>query len=211
MTRRPARLKTFLADGFGLGFAWIDLVNSEQRDGFGQVTEHLADPAWVDCLLSVYGFDGACKMRPRASDLKALRAGFRAAAEMIAGGQGLARHQIEDMNRSLAAPVRRQLQPAADGYRLSLTPTTRGWPALRAEFVASFADFLARHQARRLKICPNPGCRWLFYDRTNGNMRRWCNDKTCGNRDKVRRLRRRRASTKGGERALGAIRGRGEA
>jgi hypothetical protein len=193
MTRRATQLKAFLADGFGLGFAWIDLVNSEQRDGFGRVTEHLGDPAWIGCLLLFYGLDGAIGGLPTGSKLSVLRAFLRAAAETIVAGHPLGRRQIEHANRAIGTPVRRVLHATAEGYALSLAPTGRGWSRLKAEFVASFADFLAHHQTRRLKICPNQDCRWLFYDRTNGNTRRWCNDKTCGNRDKVRRLRRRRA------------------
>jgi predicted RNA-binding Zn ribbon-like protein len=44
-------------------------------------------------------------------------------------------------------------------------------------------------EPRRLKICPNRGCRWVFYDRTKGKTRVWCNDRTCGNRERVRRAR----------------------
>ena len=56
----------------------------------------------------------------------------------------------------------------------------------------AFVDLVAR-----LKICPNHGCRWVFYDETRGNTRRWCDDRSCGNRDKVRRLRERRRKQEG--------------
>jgi predicted RNA-binding Zn ribbon-like protein len=44
----------------------------------------------------------------------------------------------------------------------------------------------------RLKICGNPECRWVFYDRSRNQQGHWCNMDVCGNRLKNRRLRARR-------------------
>lgn len=44
----------------------------------------------------------------------------------------------------------------------------------------------------RLKICANPECRWVFYDRSRNQQGHWCNMDVCGNRLKNRRLRARR-------------------
>ena len=38
--------------------------------------------------------------------------------------------------------------------------------------------------------CPN--CGWLFLDRSRNGSRRWCDMRTCGSRDKMRRCRQRR-------------------
>ena len=37
----------FKARGFGKTYPWIDLVNSEEYDGFGIRSDHLADAGWV--------------------------------------------------------------------------------------------------------------------------------------------------------------------
>jgi predicted RNA-binding Zn ribbon-like protein len=76
---------------------------------------------------------------------------------------------------------------------LSLQPAQIGWPSEIAAIARSFADSLLDEPKGHLKICANNDCRWIFVDRTKGNVRRWCSDATCGNRDRVRRSRARRA------------------
>ena len=44
----------------------------------------------------------------------------------------------------------------------------------------------------RLKMCGNPDCQWVFYDRSRNQQGNWCNMAVCGNRLKNRQLRARR-------------------
>ena len=44
----------------------------------------------------------------------------------------------------------------------------------------------------RLKMCANPDCRWVFYDRSRNHQGSWCDMAVCGNRLKNRQLRARR-------------------
>ena len=44
----------------------------------------------------------------------------------------------------------------------------------------------------RLKVCSNPDCAWVFYDRSRNQQGNWCNMAVCGNRMKNRELRARR-------------------
>jgi predicted RNA-binding Zn ribbon-like protein len=44
----------------------------------------------------------------------------------------------------------------------------------------------------RLKVCANPDCAWVFYDRSRNQQGNWCNMAVCGNRIKNRELRARR-------------------
>jgi predicted RNA-binding Zn ribbon-like protein len=44
----------------------------------------------------------------------------------------------------------------------------------------------------RLKMCANPECQWIFYDRSRNQQGNWCNMASCGNRLKNRQLRARR-------------------
>lgn len=44
----------------------------------------------------------------------------------------------------------------------------------------------------RLKLCANPDCAWVFYDRSRNQQGNWCNMAVCGNRMKNRELRARR-------------------
>jgi predicted RNA-binding Zn ribbon-like protein len=44
----------------------------------------------------------------------------------------------------------------------------------------------------RLRICANPDCEWVFYDRSRNQQGNWCDMAVCGNRLKNRELRARR-------------------
>jgi predicted RNA-binding Zn ribbon-like protein len=44
----------------------------------------------------------------------------------------------------------------------------------------------------RLKVCANPECRWVYYDRSRNQQGNWCDMAVCGNRLKNRQLRARR-------------------
>lgn len=47
----------------------------------------------------------------------------------------------------------------------------------------------------RLKICAADTCRWAFYDASKNQGGHWCSMEVCGNREKNRSYRRRRAAT----------------
>jgi predicted RNA-binding Zn ribbon-like protein len=57
------------------------------------------------------------------------------------------------------------------------------WPIAR-----SAADLLTSDERSRIRACAAEECDWLFVDRSRNRKRRWCDMKTCGNRDKVRRF-----------------------
>ena len=51
----------------------------------------------------------------------------------------------------------------------------------------SAADLLTSSEADQVRECASETCSWLFVDRSRTHRRRWCDMKTCGNRDKARR------------------------
>ena len=51
----------------------------------------------------------------------------------------------------------------------------------------SASDLLVSEEAKLVKGCGDPTCRWLFLDLSKNHTRRWCDMKTCGNRMKARR------------------------
>jgi predicted RNA-binding Zn ribbon-like protein len=51
----------------------------------------------------------------------------------------------------------------------------------------SASDLLVSEDAKQVKSCGDPTCRWLFLDVSKNHTRRWCDMKTCGNRMKARR------------------------
>lgn len=59
---------------------------------------------------------------------------------------------------------------------------------LAGRLALALAELITTLEPQRVKVCPNPLCRWIYYDRTRGNVQRWC-CLECGNRAKVRRYR----------------------
>jgi predicted RNA-binding Zn ribbon-like protein len=46
---------------------------------------------------------------------------------------------------------------------------------------------------RRFRMCANPECLTVFYDRSKNHSAKWCSMQSCGNRNKVRAFRERHA------------------
>ena len=64
------------------------------------------------------------------------------------------------------------------------------WPV-----VQSAADFLTSDELDTLRVCASDSCDWLFIDTSKNHSRRWCNMKSCGNREKARRFYTRKKSS----------------
>src|SRR5262249_35475859 len=59
------------------------------------------------------------------------------------------------------------------------------------------SELLTSDELDLLRACANPGCGWLFLDRSRRGNRRWCDMQVCGSRAKARRYYfRRRAAAK---------------
>jgi predicted RNA-binding Zn ribbon-like protein len=56
------------------------------------------------------------------------------------------------------------------------------WP-----IAESAADFLTSKDRAAVRECGAPDCEWLFLDHSRNGSRRWCDMKSCGNRQKARR------------------------
>jgi predicted RNA-binding Zn ribbon-like protein len=56
------------------------------------------------------------------------------------------------------------------------------WP-----IAESAADLLTSEARAAIRECGAPDCEWLFLDRSRNRSRRWCDMKSCGNRQKARR------------------------
>jgi predicted RNA-binding Zn ribbon-like protein len=63
------------------------------------------------------------------------------------------------------------------------------WPVVR-----SAADFLTADELDTVRVCASDRCNWLFLDTSKNHSRRWCNMKSCGNREKARRFYERKKS-----------------
>jgi predicted RNA-binding Zn ribbon-like protein len=179
----------FVAAGFGKEFAWLDLANSLEWNGYGKVTDHLKDSTWAAHIVKHWNLASTLPRPIPLAQLIALRVLLRRMAEKLSAGEGIDERDLSALNSYLNVPVRVKLFEHQNGVQSELVPLRPGWPWILSRIAASFAEMLAINRPDRLKYCPNEGCRWIFYDRTKANTRRWCNDRTCGNRDRVQRSR----------------------
>ena len=94
--------------------------------------------------------------------------------------------QINDA--ALEALQHRELIRSNDAYRWS-------WIAERVDPLESLlrpvghsaAELLTSQQLQAVRYCEAPDCEWLFLDNSRNRSRRWCDMKSCGNRQKARR------------------------
>jgi predicted RNA-binding Zn ribbon-like protein len=179
----------FHSHGFGKVAPWVDLVNSEEWDGFGRREEHLANPQWLVAFLMHWKLSPVESSSAPRRKLVKLRGLLRRATEKLARGQSLGPKELSELNRALKVPAYQRLVQHQNGLRSELVPVKSDWRWVMARIAASFGEMLAKGDGERVKICANEDCRWVFYDPTKARIKRWCKDSTCGNRARVRRAR----------------------
>jgi predicted RNA-binding Zn ribbon-like protein len=179
----------FSSRGFGASAPWLDLVNSELYDGFGNFTECLEDPRWVRSFLRYWKLHIPQDEPPALTALRELRVLLRQLVEKTSKQSSLGSADIAKLNAWLKVPVFPKLVESQSGLSMALQPAQNGWVSEVSAIARSFTDSLINERKGHLKICANQDCRWIFVDGTKGNVRRWCSDATCGNRDRVRRSR----------------------
>ena len=178
----------FVTRGFGDAASWLDLVNSELWDGFGNFTDMLDDPAWISGFMKYWRIRVPIEPMP-IRDFKALRKLLRHVVGLAESKGQLHMEQLEMLNEWLRVPSMMRLVEDQNGLQLALSPDRSGWPVVLANIASGFAENLVKQEHRRFKICRNEDCKWVFVDRTKGNVRRWCSNATCGNRARVRKAR----------------------
>jgi predicted RNA-binding Zn ribbon-like protein len=184
-----ATYDSFSARGFGDFAPWLDLVNSELYDGFGHFTECLEDRRWRHSFLRYWKLRIPADNSAALKSLRELRSLLRHLVERNSAQRLLNPQEVAKLNAWLKVPVFPQVVESQSGFALALEPAQIGWQSEVASVARSFSESLIHERKGHLKICANPDCRWIFVDRTKGNVRRWCDDATCGNRDRVRRSR----------------------
>ena len=183
------RTTTFLAQGHGQTGPWMDLVNSQEWDTFGQLADHLSNPAWLPYFLRHWHFARPGHAPVPLSRFKSLRATLRRSCQALACGKSPSQAELRALNAALNVTGKRQLFQRQNGLQVEFVPTASGWDWILAETARSFAETLATGESARIKICRNDDCCWVFYDQTKGKTRCWCSGESCGNRERVRRSR----------------------
>jgi len=98
------------------------------------------------------------------------------------------------VNAELALALQHaRLEQDSRGFAWTWEPAPEALDMPLWQITRAAADLLASPERELVAECDACDCLWLFLDRTRNHGRRWCEMKTCGNRDKVRqhRLRKR--------------------
>lgn len=179
----------FRKKGHGKIAPWVDLLNSEEWDTYGRRTDWLNDPSWLPFFLKQWQFDTPHRASFPTLKFERLREVLRKSCETIVTGRAVLDTELHELNAALNVTGIQQLIRRQKRLRLEFVPRSEGWDWILSEIASSFAGQLAESDGSRIKICQNQDCRWVFYDATKGKTRRWCSDKVCGNRERVRRAR----------------------
>jgi predicted RNA-binding Zn ribbon-like protein len=121
----------------------------------------------------------------------AVREGLRALGET---NNGLA----PDANRIATLNGIASTLPLVVGFDTAgkgdLTPVAAGASGALARLMAIVLEAMQTGAWERVKACRRDACRWLFYDGSKNRSGSWCTMAVCGNKEKARAYRRRRAS-----------------
>lgn len=121
-----------------------------------------------------------------------LRDGVR---EWLAARQGL-EHEAGAVERADEVLESVVLRVSLRGDRITLVAAAarRRRGAVLAPLVRHLVSAHESGTLDRLRICAAVECRFVFYDHSRSGSSRWCSMATCGNREKTRRYRARRAA-----------------
>ena len=88
-----------------------------------------------------------------------------------------------------------RIVPGTNGFRWDWAGKPNDLDCMLWPVVRSAADFLTSDDLDTVRVCASESCNWLFIDTSKNHSRRWCNMKSCGNREKARRFYTRKKSS----------------
>jgi predicted RNA-binding Zn ribbon-like protein len=127
----------------------------------------------------------------RLAGIHRVRDALREVADAVAVERPADPEAVEIVNRTLRSREVIELAPAQDGISVRERDAIDALGDALARLVEPLAETVVSGRADRLRVCENETCRWVFFDRSRGGHRRWCDMRTCGNRVKARRHRER--------------------
>lgn len=167
----------------------VAFVNT--RD-FEEGTDTVADPAALSQWAAEHAGGVGELSAAEHGELLALRESLRALLRANNGGEASAAELAPLREAAAGASYASAL--SADG-RLELAPVGSVAEALAARLLLAIERVQAQGAWLRLKACPAEDCQWAFYDGSRNRSRTWCSMEECGNREKTRRYRSRKASS----------------
>ena len=203
VTRAAARTGDYAFDLSG-GRLCLDFANTVGDRGADQPSDHLgsygdfiawAEQAGATTARAARGLRRAAGAQPaRAREVLAdairLREALYRVFAAVASGRTPRAADLAIVNAAVPAAFERsRLVPAEGGFTLAADVDDGDLAAPLTPVVRSAVDLLVSPDVDRVRTCAATACAWLFLDTTKNRARRWCDMKTCGNREKVRRFR----------------------
>jgi predicted RNA-binding Zn ribbon-like protein len=203
VTGAAARSEAYTFDLSG-GRLCLDFANTVGDRGSGQPSEHLrsygdligwAEQAGATTARAARGLLRAAAMQPAEArqvltDAIRLREALYCVFAAVASGRAPRAPDLAIVNAALPAAFERsRLVPSRGGFTLAAGVRDDDLAAPLTPVVRSAVDLLVSPEVDRVRTCAAMECAWLFLDTTRNRARRWCDMKTCGNREKVRRFR----------------------
>jgi len=180
----------------------LDFINTLEYDK-GEPYEHLTDVSttvqWlqrhellhkemVSDLIERYEHEDP---QPALLRVRKVRAALRELLDATVEARQPQSSALREVNRALRAPYLIELVPAKDGVSLDHRHEGDPLAGALARLSEAVARDLTQGDPRRMRICANDECRWVFRDYSPAGRRKWCDMSTCGNRAKAARHRER--------------------
>lgn len=166
----------------------VDFVNSRDVE---EGTDAIAEPAELQGWIEERTGEQLPELEPADVErAQGLRESLRTL--MLANNGGRAADRDLEPLRQAAERSRYRLD-FADGGGLSLIPARADLSGFESQLLLALEHLQCHEVWPRLKACTDERCRWAFYDATRNRSRTWCSMDVCGNREKTRRYRQRKA------------------
>ncbi len=170
----------------------FDILHSDWHDyrGAGKDEDRLLSPEWWKQLIARWNFSvESLPDSPMIDAFHTLRTLMQHIVQALPQQQTPSEQDVLLLNSYLEkVPSKLALTKAGKELHLQQVSLTGGWEQVLGEVAVSFAKLLAQHDITRIKQCENPDCRWIYYDESANQTRRWCED-SCANLMRVRRFR----------------------
>jgi predicted RNA-binding Zn ribbon-like protein len=167
----------------------VDFVNTRDLE---EETDAIAEPAGLRSWIAERtGEHLPALEEDELRRLLALREALRALMRAN-NGESVGEDELEAL-REAAGRSRYRLSFDASG-RLALAPARSDLSGFESQLLLALERLQCEEAWPRVKACTDDGCQWAFYDSTRNRSRTWCSMDVCGNREKTRRYRQRKAS-----------------
>ncbi|MDQ3757009.1 MAG: CGNR zinc finger domain-containing protein [Actinomycetota bacterium] len=173
--------------------ACVDFVDSSFSDHLGRrdPVERIDSPQWQKWFLDRYGLKPVPREAPPIEKLVVLRQDIRRILVKWSN-DAVAPRDLRLLDRRVReATFRHRVAASASGVRLAPEPLQRDWTWVMAMVAASCVALMETGDPKRLKLCGNTDCSWMFYDTTVNRSKQFCSTTTCASLVRVRRFRQR--------------------